>query len=1013
MPLFVWMGVLLLSSTVFAYPGFTGEDFSCSSDNQPPVPDGAAAGGWRQLERLTAPDGVASASLGSSADIDGNYAVVGAPQDINGGKVTGAAYVYHRAPTGWQLVGKVVPGDAKDGDRFGTSVIIRGQYVVVGAPDHDAGGKNAGAVYGFALSGKNLFQVAKVVAADRAAGDQFGESLAATYDRLFVGASGVDGAYSNTGACYAYRLVGTNFYLEQKLESSDAVTGQQFGSSVDVSGGTLIVGAYRDNTLASAAGAAYIWKYSGSDWVETAKLYGGSLGGTDQFGFAVSIDGGRALVCANRDDDGGTNAGAVYAFEEQAGSWNQSQKIVGGGSYGGSFGSTLKLRGDSAVIGAAKGTQGLNQSGQAHLFVFNGSSWAAESDFPIDDGTVEAKGYFGSCIAFDGKSVIIGANGQTGAASKAGALYAFEPRYTLAATRLVACDGPVILPTPGATDNCTGAITVRSTDAITFSAAGTFSVEWHFADAAGNYSSATQTVDVVVPGLTLPFTEDVEVSTASRACWTVVNGGSASGWSTHEDSALSFSGSGAFLLGPAVSADHDDQLLSPAFPLTTGTEYLMSFYHRQLPGSQDEKLRIYLVDAADDSEVKQLFADVALTANYEQVNLIWTVPTEGDYRIVLEATGPVGGAGVLIDDIGVEEFDPGKNWKGLVGKSSDECTTVVARGLHGFARHRVLDPAGNLVVEIDPNGNELGDVNVSVTDYADVRRAPFTRREVLGRYMDISPQNGSGPYANNGGVKVRIYYRPQELSQFNAARSESNGWSDLVITHYSDINQDCDLDNSTGTDYSLEIPSATGGVNANAQYLEFTTTTFSEFGATSLTAMPATLVDFTAVSNGGGVSLQWWVDGEESVSHYLIERSTDGRTYAAFIGVPAQRAGVYEARDAAPDVLTYYRLRMVDADGTVNFSNVVSIRGRQLLSRSTVFPVPTEDVAYVRYRQDAAGAVRFRVTDLQGRVLTDRLLEKAAGEYREEIDLSGFPAGTYVLVLSGVVPTENFKLVKR
>ncbi|WP_198664796.1 T9SS type A sorting domain-containing protein [Lewinella sp. IMCC34191] len=1004
---------MLTSTTGFAHVDFIGEDLNCSADSEPPIPSGATAGGWRQLDRLTAPDGVTSSALGSSADIDGKYAVVGAPEDVNGGKVTGAAYVYHRTPTGWEQIGKVVPGDARDGDRFGASVIIRGQYVVVGAPDHDAGSKNTGAVYGFALSGSNLFQVAKVLASDRSANDRFGESLAATYDRLFVGASGVDGASSNTGACYAFRLVGTKFYLEQKLESSDAVNGQQLGGSVDVSGNTLIVGAYRDNTQASAAGAAYIWKYNGSAWVETAKLYGGSLGGTDQFGFAVTIDGGRALVCASRDDDGGTNAGAVYAFEEQAGSWNQIQKIVGGGSLGGNFGSTLKLHGSSAVLGAAKGTQGLNQSGQAHLFVFDGSSWSAESDFPIDDGTVEAKGYFGSCVAFDGKSVIIGANGQTGVASNAGAIYTFEPRYTLSAARLVACDGPVTLPTPAATDNCTVSVTVQRTGATQFAAAGTYSVVWHFADASGNYSSATQSIDVIVPGLTLPFSEDVEATTASRACWITANGGSANGWSPLEDPTLAFSGDGAFFLGPAASADHDDRLASPAFALTGGTEYLLSLYHRQLSGSQDENLRIYLVDAADDSEVKQLFADAALTGHYEKLNLVWTVPADGEYRIVLEATGPVGGAGILVDDLLVEQFDPGKNWKGLVGNSGDECTTVVASGLSGFARHRVLDAAGNLVVEINPNGNDLGDVNVSLTDYADSRRAPFTGREVLGRYMDILPQNGSGPYINNGGVIVRTYYRPQELSQFNAARSENNGWSDLLIIHYSDINQDCNLDNSTGSNYTLETPTATGAVNGSAQYLEFTTTSFSEFGAASMSALSATVVDFTAVRNAEGVSLQWWVEDEASVAHYIVEKSTDGLSYSPTVGVPARGMGFYEARDGSPDALTYYRLRTVDLDGLEIFSHVVSVSGRQPASRTTVYPVPTDDVTYVSYRQALPGAVRLRLTDLQGRVLSDRLLEKAAGEHREEVDLSGLPGGTYVLVVSGMVRTESFKLVKR
>ena len=147
--------------------------------------------------KAVASDRQSGNQFGSAVAVSGNYAVVGAA-DISGGQVSNSAqsaYVYERKSTGnWVQVQKLVAPDKEAGDNFGQSVSISGNYIIVGSPYHskDANGGNvisgAGAAYIFERNASGTWtQVKKLVATDRSANDFFGHSVSISGNYAVVG----------------------------------------------------------------------------------------------------------------------------------------------------------------------------------------------------------------------------------------------------------------------------------------------------------------------------------------------------------------------------------------------------------------------------------------------------------------------------------------------------------------------------------------------------------------------------------------------------------------------------------------------------------------------------------------------------------------------------------------------------------------------------------------------------------------------------------------------------------
>src|SRR5262249_17272094 len=215
-------------------------------------------GGWTLQQRLTSNDGAFDDFFGASVAISGDTVVVGAwGKNIGGNVEQGAAYIFTRNVTGWAQQQELlaIGIDALPFDRFGTSVAISGQTVVVGKPENNGGG---GSAYVFTFNGAFWRVEEKLLVIGGAAADGVGGSVAISGDTVVVGASGVDiGANPDQGAAYVFTRSftpsGATWTLQQKLTASDGAANDDFGFSVALSGDTAVVGALGDTIGANGS----------------------------------------------------------------------------------------------------------------------------------------------------------------------------------------------------------------------------------------------------------------------------------------------------------------------------------------------------------------------------------------------------------------------------------------------------------------------------------------------------------------------------------------------------------------------------------------------------------------------------------------------------------------------------------------------------------------------------------------------------------------------------------------
>ncbi len=340
---------------------------------------------WAPLKTLTASDAQAGDEFGRSVAISSDYAIVGAPYKGNGGTDRGAAYIYGQDQGGddnWGEVKKLTASGAQDGDEFGSSVSISGDYAIVGAQYEDSGGLSSGAAYIFYRDqggADNWGEVKMLTASDAAAGDLFGYSVAIDGDYAVVGAYSADDAVADCGAVYIYgRNQGgaDNWGQVKILTASDAEAGDLFGTSVAIDGDYVVVGASSEDGTGSDRGAAYIFyrDQGGTDnWGEVVKLAASDGEDSDTFGYSVAIDGDYVVVGVIYEDGDEINRGAAYFYGRNYGgqdAWGQVMKIIASDKGDGdNFGFSVAIEGNYAVISVPyEETSGNTDRGAVYIF---------------------------------------------------------------------------------------------------------------------------------------------------------------------------------------------------------------------------------------------------------------------------------------------------------------------------------------------------------------------------------------------------------------------------------------------------------------------------------------------------------------------------------------------------------------------------------------------------------------------------------------------------------------------
>ncbi len=364
-----------------------------------------ASGTWTQSAEVTP-------TKPKNGDFFGNRALalstgtmmVGAPAH----GTVGDAYVFTGSPGSWTQVANLHQSDSNVGNQTGSSVAVSSFGMVAGAPGHDGMGR----AYLFPTP-PPYHPVIALESAETAAGDKFGASAAMSGTTILLGAP----AHSGGGSAYVFdqtvnipytpaavRAAPGAYVYERpaKLAGSDTATGDNFGTSVAVSGTTAVVGGPGH----SAGGRAYVFSDTGGTGNQVAELYGSDTVGTDAFGASVAVSGTTAVVGA----PGHSGGGSAYVFSDTSGPWAQVAELHGSDTVGtDAFGASVAVSGTTAVVGAP------GHSGGGSAYVFSDTSGGQVAELHGSDTT--GTDTFGASVAVSGAEAVVGAPGHGGVGS--------------------------------------------------------------------------------------------------------------------------------------------------------------------------------------------------------------------------------------------------------------------------------------------------------------------------------------------------------------------------------------------------------------------------------------------------------------------------------------------------------------------------------------------------------------------------------------------------------------------
>ena len=301
--------------------------------------------------------------------------------------------------------------------------------------------------------------------------DRFGHNVAISGDTAVVGAyyeasnqasisnndtASADNSNLRSGAVYVFRRTGSTWTQEAYIKASNGNAEDRFGSDVAISGDTIVVGAWGEDSnqttitngaTASAdntstdSGAVYVFKRTGTTWVQEAYLKAANSGAGDYFGETVAISGDTIVVGAGGEDsnqttitngatasadDTSTDSGAVYVFKRTGSTWAQEAYIkAANADVDDYFGWPVAISGDTIAV--ASSYEDSNQttitngatasadnsslySGAVYVYKRTGSTWAQEAY--IKAANAEADDFFGWDVAIADDTLVISASDE-------------------------------------------------------------------------------------------------------------------------------------------------------------------------------------------------------------------------------------------------------------------------------------------------------------------------------------------------------------------------------------------------------------------------------------------------------------------------------------------------------------------------------------------------------------------------------------------------------------------------
>lgn len=326
-------------------------------------------GEWDQQAELTADQG--GSAFGASVALSGDTVMIGAPEhEGSDGDAAGAAHVFERGDGEWDRWTRLAPAESDPTDSFGSAVAIDGDLALVG---DEFDGDSAGAAYAFSRTGGAWRGEAKLVPGDGDSFDRFGVSVALSGDTALVGAYKDEHPNGReSGSAYVFSRNGDRWIRGAKLAAANGDSGDRFGTSVALDGDLALVGAPADGRSASDTATPTPASDTPTRITETGATNGSD---TTADGDASPDNSFAEDMREMREEIERERSGAAYVFSRSGAGWIQEATLAADGDDVDRFGTSVALRGETALVGAPGG------GGSAYVFVRRDGAWERQSRF--------------------------------------------------------------------------------------------------------------------------------------------------------------------------------------------------------------------------------------------------------------------------------------------------------------------------------------------------------------------------------------------------------------------------------------------------------------------------------------------------------------------------------------------------------------------------------------------------------------------------------------------------------
>ncbi len=258
---------------------------------------------------------------GRHTAITENWSTVGLSRDNDLGGHAGAAYIFHNANSDWLPHVKLTASDGQPSDHFGFAVAMNDNFAFIAAPFNDASGNNTGAVYVFQNTDNTWSQTEIVKPENPLADSKFGSSVDVWGDVLIVGAKGQNKAY-------IFEYSSGHWQQTAVLSSQNHDFFADFGYATAIYGNTAVVGAYIDYSHGSFAGSAFVFEKENDVWQEKAKLISSNIAADNEFGGSVDVFENEIIIGAKKNSENGHYAGMAYVYVKPETGWTDTTETA-------------------------------------------------------------------------------------------------------------------------------------------------------------------------------------------------------------------------------------------------------------------------------------------------------------------------------------------------------------------------------------------------------------------------------------------------------------------------------------------------------------------------------------------------------------------------------------------------------------------------------------------------------------------------------------------------------------